>query len=81
MPDLAECFAEEAATDKQQVRVGAPPMPDDGLPTTMEIVRAVQVIHEAYMKNCAAAHAAELEATRQRLYLKPVEKLRPSLDL
>lgn len=75
MADLSECFAEETVTS---VRAVIPPLPDDGIPTTMEVVRAVQVIHEAYMKNCAAAHAIELEATRHRLYLKP----RPSsLDL
>lgn len=80
MSALAECFVEETTMAKGQVKVGAPPLPDDGIPTTMEMVRAVQVIHDAYMKNCAAAHAAELEATRQRLYFKPVQKQRPSLD-
>ena len=75
MADLSECFAEETVTPVKGV---VSPLPDDGIPTTMEIVRAVKVIHDAYMKNCFAAHTAELEETRRRLYLKPHPS---SLDL
>lgn len=78
MADLSECFADETVTP---VRASIPPLPDDGVPTTMEIVRAVKVIHDAYMKNCARDHAQELEATRRRLYRQPQRKTGLSLDL
>lgn len=77
MSDLAECFVEEAAV---AVKAKVPLLPEDGIPTTMEIVVAAKVIHDAYIKNCAAAHAEEQRKTIERVHRQPLARLRQSLD-